>query len=152
MKLSTLRFALTCSVLVNLGVVAAAGVHVLRPASTTTGPAPSLPVHLGLDARQLERWHAAEQPFLRQFSNTAARIEAHRAAMIRAIFAANVDRKAIETERVAIASLQHEQQRLMIEQLLAEREILDEAQRARLAQLLLAQPDKPSRLEDLHGQ
>jgi len=151
MKPSTLRFALMCSVLVNLGVVAAVGVHVLRPASTNAGAAPSLPVHLGLDARQLERWHAAEQPFLRQFGDAAARIEAHRAEMIRAIFAGNVDRKAIEAERVAIARLQHEQQRLMIEQLLAERDILDEAQRARLAQLLLAQPDKPSLLEDLHG-
>ncbi|MCK0509133.1 periplasmic heavy metal sensor [Aromatoleum anaerobium] len=151
MKPSTLRFALMCSVLVNLGVVAAAGVHVLRPASTNAGAAPSLPVHLGLDARQLERWHAAEQPFLRQFGDAAARIDAHRTEMIHAIFAPNVDRKAIEAERVAIARLQHEQQRLMIEQLLAEREILDEAQRARLAQLLLAQPAKPSLLEDLHA-
>ena len=34
---------------------------------------------------------------------------------------------------------------------LAEREILDAEQRKLLAQLLLAQPEKPSALEDLHG-
>ena len=71
--------------------------------------------------------------------------------MIRAIFADVVDRQRLETERAAIARLQHEQQRLLIEQLLAEREILDAEQRRLLAQLLLEQPEKPSALEDLHG-
>ena len=152
MKPSTLRYALMISVLLNLGVLLTIGIDALRPATMKTAVSPSsLPTHLGLDASQLTRWQAAEEPFLRQFGTAAAQIETHRTAMIRAIFADVVDLQGVETERAAIARLQHEQQRLLIEQLLVEREILDAEQRGLLAQILLAQPDKPSALEDLHG-
>jgi len=151
MKPSTLRYALMISVLINLGVVVTISIDALRPVRMETAASPSLPTYLGLDASQLTRWQAAEEPFLRQFGTAAAQIETHRTAMIRAIFADVVDRQGLETERAAIARLQHEQQRLLIEQLLAEREILDAEQRRLLAQLLLEQPEKPSALEDLHG-
>ena len=151
MKPSTLRYALMISVLINLGVLVTIGIDTLRPVTMETARSPSLPTYLGLDASQLKRWQAAEEPFLRQFGTAAAQIETHRTAMIRAIFADVVDRQGLETERAAIARLQHEQQRLLIEQLLAEREILDAEQRRLLAQLLLEQPEKPSALEDLHG-
>jgi len=151
MKPSTLRYALMISVLINLGVVVTIGIDALRPATMDTAASPSLPTYLGLDASQLTRWQAAEEPFLRQFGTAAAQIETHRTTMIRAIFADTVDRQGLETERAAIARLQHEQQRLLIEQLLVEREILDAVQRELLARLLLEQPHKPSALEDLHA-
>lgn len=151
MKPSTLRYALMISVLINLGVVVTISIDALRPLTMETAASPSLPSYLDLDASQLTRWQAAEEPFLRQFGTAAAQIETHRTAMIRAIFADVVDLQGVETERAAIARLQHEQQRLLIEQLLVEREILDAEQRKLLAQLLLAQPEKPSALEDLHG-
>ena len=151
MKPSTLRYALMISVLINLGVVVTISIDALRPLRMNTAASPSLPSYLGLDASQRTRWQAAEEPFLRQFGTAAAQIETQRTTMIRAIFADVVDRPGLETERAAIARLQHEQQRVLIEQLLAEREILDAEQRKLLAQLLLAQPEKPSALEDLHG-
>lgn len=146
MKASALRLALLVSLTINLGVALAVAVDALRARE----PMPALAEHLALDAGQQARWQASEGPFLAQFSAAAARIEAHRAALVRAILAEVPDAEAIERERAAIARLQQAQQRLMIEQLLAEREILDAVQRARLAQLLLEQPGVASAIEELH--
>lgn len=145
MKRTALRFALLLSVLLNLGVVAAIALDALRAPST-----PVLPDYLSLNADQRARWHTAEAPFLAQFGAASARLETHRMALIRHIFSETVDPVAIEAERAQIALLQQAQQRLMIEQLLTERAMLDPAQRERLAHLLLNQPEVSSALEALH--
>ncbi|KAA3653318.1 MAG: hypothetical protein DWQ11_08260 [Proteobacteria bacterium] len=145
MKPSAQRFALLLSVLLNLGVVAAIALDAMRVPAVR-----ALPDYLALSADQRVRWQAAEGPFLVQFSAASHRLETHRTDLIRAIFADTVDPAAIEAERAQIAELQQAQQRLMIEQLLAERAMLDPAQRERLARLLLEQPGVPSALESLH--
>lgn len=146
MKVSPLRLALLVSLTINLGVVVAVAVDAVR----APPPEPGLPQHLGLNAELQLRWQASEGPFLAQFSATAAQIEAHRAALVRAIFADELDSEVIERERAVIARLQQAQQHLMIEQLLAERALLDAGQRARLAQLLLERPGVASAIEELH--
>jgi len=110
----------------------------------------SLPRHLQLSAEQLHRWHESEAAFLRQLGVGAAQIRTHRDRMIGAIFADTPDQALIDTERTAIARLQDEQQKLVIGQLLRERELLQPAQRERLARLLLEQPVGPSTIEQLH--
>jgi Spy/CpxP family protein refolding chaperone len=149
MKPATLRFALLLSVALNLGVIATITLDRLR----TPAAAPNPPLHqvLGLNADQRARWEAAERPFLSQFDAATAQLESHRAALIDALFADTIDSARIESARAAIAELQQTQQRLIIEQLIAERAILDAPQRAQLATLLRGQPGTRSTVEDLHG-
>ena len=149
MKPASLRLALLLSVALNLGVIGAVALDRLRPPAA----APKPPLHqvLGLNADQRERWEAAERPFLQQFDAATAQLEAHRAALIDALFADTIDSAHIESARAAIAELQQTQQRLIIEQLIAERAILDAPQRAQLATLLRDQPGTRSTVEDLHG-
>lgn len=149
MKPASLRLALLLSVALNLGVVATITLDRLR----TPAAAPNPPLHqvLGLNADQRARWEAAERPFLSQLDAATAQLEAHRAALIDALFADTVDSARIESARAAIAELQQTQQRLIIEQLIAERAILDAPQRAQLATLLRGQPGTRSTVEDLHG-
>jgi len=149
MNPNLLRIALALSVLVNLGVL---GAVAYRATVSATAPAAGeqLPRHLQLSAEQLQRWHESEAPFLRQLGSGADRIRGHRDRMIHAIFADAPDQALIDAERTAIARLQDEQQKLVIAQLLRERELLQPAQRERLARLLLAQPVAPSTIEQLH--
>ena len=70
--------------------------------------------------------------------------------LIEAIFAEQVDRTVIDAEQAKIAELQNEQQRLLIDQLLQEREILEPQQRARLAQVLTQQSFGADSIEQLH--
>ena len=144
-----LRLALTLSLLVNLGVLGAIAYRALAPATQAPAGA-SLPRHLALSAEQRQRWHASEAAFLGQLGSGAVQIRAHRDRMIGAIFSTTLDTALIDAERTAIAHLQDEQQKLVIRQLLLERELLDPAQRERLARLLLAQPVGPSTIEQLH--
>ena len=149
MKPASLRLALLLSVALNLGVIATIALDRLRPPAA----APKPPLHqvLGLNADQRARWEAAERPFLQQFDAAKAQLEAHRAALIDALFADTIDSARIESARAAIAELQQTQQRLIIEQLITERAILDATQRAQLARLLRDQPGTRSTVEDLHG-
>ena len=148
MKPNLLRNALILSLLINLGVL---GAIAYRNAVPTAAPAgESLPRHLQLSAEQLQRWHESEAGFLRQLGAGAEEIRVHRDRMIHAIFAETPDPALIDRERTAIARLQDQQQKLVIGQLLRERELLQPAQRERLAQLLLAQPVTPSTIEQLH--
>ncbi|MDX9707794.1 MAG: periplasmic heavy metal sensor [Azospira sp.] len=141
-----LIFLLAFSLLVNVGVFAAVAWRSL----TVTETAPSLPQHLGLDARQLREWHAAEADFLARLAGGADAVRAHRDRMIAGIFSDAPDLARIDAERAAISRLQDEQQRLVVAQLLRERELLDATQRERLARLLMAQPVGPSAFERLH--
>ena len=149
MKPASLRLALLLSVALNLGVIATVALDRLR--TPAAAPKPALHQVLGLNADQRARWEAAERPFLQQFDAATAQLENHRAALIDALFADTIDSARIESARAAIAELQQTQQRLIIEQLIAERAILDAQQRAQLATLLRAQPGTRSTVEDLHG-
>ncbi len=149
MKSASLRLALLLSVALNLGVIGAVTLDRLRPPANTSKPA--LHQVLGLNADQRARWEAAERPFLQQFDAATAQLENHRAALIDALFADTIDSARIESARAAIAELQQTQQRLIIEQLITERAILDAQQRAQLATLLRDQPGTRSTVEDLHG-
>jgi len=149
MKPNTLRIALALSFLVNLGVVGAVAYRTMVP-SAAPAAGESLPRHLQLSTEQVHRWHESEAAFLKQLDAGAQQIRAHRDRMIGAIFAETPDQAQVDAERTAIARLQEEQQKLVIAQLLREREMLQPAQRERLAKLLLAQPVGPSTIEQLH--
>lgn len=154
MTRSTLRNALTLSLLVNFGVIAAVG---WQKVQTDGVPMPSgapteLSRHLQLSASQLQRWHDAEAPFLAFLHTSNSAIGEHRNRLIQAIFVEHVDRELIDAEQEKIAELQNDQQRLLIEQLLREREILEPQQREKLARLLMQQPIGASNIEQLHRQ
>lgn len=145
MKPALMRALLAVSLLINIGVLGAVAYRALNSESF-----PGLPRYLQLSDAQLRRWHAAEENFLAQLGASATAIHSHRDRMIHAIFADTPDPALIDAERAAIARLQDEQQKRVIQQLLQEREMLSPAQRARLAQLLLDQPAGPSTIERLH--
>lgn len=149
MKPNTLRIALMLSLFLNVGVLGAVAYRALVPAGAPAAGL-NLPRHLQLGPEQLSRWQASETAFLAQLAATANDIRLHRDRLVRAIFAESGDPAAIEAERAAIARLQDEQQKLVIRQLLLERELLNPAQREQLARLLLAQPVGPSTVEQLH--
>ncbi len=152
MNRSTLvRIALALSLLVNLGVLGSVGWRVWQANhGARLEGFPGLVRHLGLDEAQQRRWHEAEAAFLEQYRAASREIHARRDRLIDAIFAPTPDAQAIESERAAIARLQDAQQKLVIEQLLRERELLDDAQRERLRELLLQQPVGASGVEGLH--
>lgn len=150
MKRNVLGIALVLSLLVNLGVLGAVGWRTWRASEPGPSGLPGLARHLGLDEAQQRRWREAETGFLERFRAGAREIHARRDGLIDAIFAPTPDVQAIEAERAAIARLQEEQQKLVIEQLLRERELLDADQRERLRELLRQQPVGASGVEELH--
>lgn len=152
MSNTTLRNALALSVLVNVGVLAGLGWQKLsRDGLPMPSGAPTeLSRELQLSASQLQRWHDAEAPFLAYLRASNASLGEHRNRLIEAIFAEQVDRAVIDAEQAKIAELQNEQQRLLIDQLLQEREILEPQQRARLAQVLTQQSFGSDSIEQLH--
>ena len=152
---STLRIALSLSLLVNLGVLGAIGYRAVDaarvpPAAGTAGEFPGLASYLSLTEAQRRQWHDAEAAFLARLAAGGGEIRSRRERLVREIFADAPDLAKIEAERAGIARRQDEQQRLVIEQLLRERAMLDADQRERLAQLLLSQPVGASGFEQLH--
>ena len=143
-----IRTLLVVSLALNLGILAAL---VLRPARVAPPPAPAvhLPDYLALTPGQRTRWEALESPFLHDLSSNWDDIRHRREALVRHIFAAAPDRAAIDAEQAAIARLQAAQQQRVITQLLAERELLDTAQRERLLQLLLGRYAQEATEEEL---
>ncbi|KGK82563.1 periplasmic heavy metal sensor [Pseudomonas aeruginosa] len=152
MSNTTLRNALALSVLVNVGVLAGLGWQKLSHDGLPmpSGAPTELSRELQLSASQLQRWHDAEAPFLAYLRASNASLGEHRNRLIEAIFAEQVDRAVIDAEQAKIAELQNEQQRLLIDQLLQEREILEPQQRARLAQVLTQQSFGTDSIEQLH--
>ncbi|WP_313312777.1 periplasmic heavy metal sensor [Pulveribacter sp.] len=140
------RALLAASLALNLGVAAAL---LLRPAPQEPASALHLPEHLALTPEQRARWQALEAPFLRELSSNWEGIRQHREALVRHIFAPAPDRAAIDAEQAAIARLQAAQQQRVIAQLLDERELLDERQRAQLLQLLLGRYAQEATEEEL---
>lgn len=143
-----IRTLLAVSLALNLGILAAL---VLRPARVAPPPAPAvhLPDYLALTPGQRMRWDALEAPFLHDLSSNWDDIRHRREALVRHIFAPAPDRAAIDAEQAAIARLQAAQQQRVITQLLAERELLDTAQRERLLQLLLGRYAQEATEEEL---
>lgn len=145
------RYLLTVSLALNLGIVAAL---VLRPAPPAAdGVAQHVPLnlqdHLGLTPEQRARWQQLEPVFLRELAANWQEIRQHREALVRHIFSSEPDRAAIDAEQAAIAALQGAQQHRVIEQLLAERAVLDESQRKRLMDLLLSRYAQEATEEEL---
>ena len=150
MSRSGLGYALLLSLLLNVGVIGATGYHAVRdgrlPSVFVGGSrtALDLPDHLGLDASQRRSWRDLERGFLQDFDAGGAQIMTHRGKLIREIFSDHPDPGRIESERIAIASLQERQQQRVIAQFLKERQILDTRQRTALADLLLQEtPNVP---------
>jgi len=152
MTRTTLRNALLLSVLLNVGILAAAGWQKLSHDGLPmpSGAPNELSRHLQLSASQLQRWHDAEAPFLAYLQASSAALGEHRRRLIEAIFADPPQRTTIDAEQARIAELQNEQQRLLIDQLLLERDILDARQRATLARVLSEQSFGADSIEKLH--
>ncbi|HEX2530520.1 MAG TPA: periplasmic heavy metal sensor [Burkholderiaceae bacterium] len=134
------KWLLAVSLALNVGIVTAIVVKQVRTAPPATGtPAPhvNLPDYLKLTTDQRQRWHQAEQGFLQDIDVNWREIGKHRESLVRRIFSDKPDRAAIDAEQASIAALQDAQQRRVIAQLLAERELLDAQQRHALMTLLL---------------
>lgn len=142
-------YALLLSVLLNLGVVGAAGYRAL--AGDRAAPA-DLADRLRLTAEQRSRWHSLEESFVHELDAGWKEIATHRENLVRESFAEKPDSARIEAERARIAQIQVQQQQRVIEQFMREREILDVAQRQMLVDLLLREEHAPPRERQLHGQ
>lgn len=146
------RSLLAISLALNLGVVAALVLRQPPPANPPTAAheAPvNLQDYLELTGEQRQHWQQLEPGFLAEVSANWNAIRKHREALVRHIFATVPDRQAIDAEQAAIARLQAEQQQRVIAQLLAERALLNEAQRVRLMELLLRRYAQESSEEEL---
>ena len=147
------KWLLAISLSLNLGIVAAivySQTHA-APEVTVAEKQISLPDFLQLTEEQRRRWQEIESGFLSDLAANWRDIRAHRETLVRQIFSATPDRAAIDREQARIASLQDAQQRRVIEQLLAERELLNERQRAALMELLLSRyTEEASEEERLH--
>ena len=156
MKRPGMQFALVLSLLLNLGVIGAVGYRAVQHGQLPgvlggNAAQASLPDYLKLSAEQRRQWHELETGFLRELGAGWQQIRAHRENMIREVFSDRSDRSRIEAERAFIAQLQASQQQRVIEQLLRERDILDQAQRRALAELLIGQAPAGTLEERLHG-
>ena len=146
------RYLLVVSLALNLGIVTAL---VIRPSPPWPIDIAAQPPHLNLQdyleltTEQRNQWQQLEPAFLRELAANWQDIRQHREALVRHIFAAAPDRTAIDAEQAAIASLQETQQHRVIEQLLAERNVLDEHQRKRLMDLLLSRYSEETTEEEL---
>ncbi len=142
----TLKLALACSLALNVGVL---GALVYRAYEHAAPPQVALVEELALTPTQREAWESAEKRFLADLEADTTALKEHRTRLVREIFGPEPDPAMIEAQRQAIARLQQKQQQRVIAQLLAERELLDPAQRVRLAEIVLQQ--HPSRgAEELH--
>jgi len=154
MKRYCMPTVLVLSLLLNVGVLSAVGFQVFKngkvPAvlAQETGSA-GLEAYLQLDTAQLPQWRAQEQAFMEELDEAWVWIHDHRTTMIHEIFSDNPQMDVVERERQAIAELQEEQQHKVIQQLLREREMLDQNQRARLVRLLL---DSTGSMEEISTQ
>ncbi|MFZ5619627.1 MAG: periplasmic heavy metal sensor [Pseudomonadota bacterium] len=154
MKRYCMPTVLVLSLLLNVGVLSAVGFQVFKngkvPAvlAQETGSV-ELEEYLQLNAAQLPRWREQEQSFMEELDEAWVWIHHHRTNMIHEIFSEAPQMDIVERERQAIAELQEEQQHKVIQQLLKEREMLDQNQRARLVRLLL---DSTGSMEEISTQ
>lgn len=134
------KWLLTISLSLNAGILAAVVWNTAQSPSAASSAGDAhvdLMNYLKLSAEQSQRWQQIEKGFLSDLSSNWREIRTHREALVRQIFSPVPDRTVIDREQTRIAALQDAQQRRVIAQLLAERELLDETQRAALMNLLL---------------
>ncbi|MFZ1363518.1 MAG: periplasmic heavy metal sensor [Brachymonas denitrificans] len=145
-----LTWLLAASLALNLGMLGAVAWKQWSP-QAAQAPQP-LTDTLALDAQQRQQWEALERPFLQDLNGNWEQIRHHREALVQAIFASTPDPAAIERKQARIAELQNAQQQRVITQLMAERELLNSEQRARLLALLLSRYSaEPTQEEQLHN-
>jgi Spy/CpxP family protein refolding chaperone len=146
------KWLLAISLSLNVGILASVGFNAMRLAPDIVDHGPqhvNLQDHLKLTPEQRRRWQQIEENFLKDLSANWREIRTHRETLVRQIFSATPDRTAIDAQQAKIAALQDAQQRRVIGQLLAERELLDEYQRAALMDLLLTRYKQEATEEEL---
>ncbi len=143
MKPYCLKVFLGLSLLLNASVIGAVGFQMWRTGQVSswihgeaTHPAAE---YLGLTEAQQRLWREKEIKFKKELTAAWIEIRDHREKMIRELFSPKPDPAIIEKERRVIAALQENQQRQVIEQLMSERDMLDDRQRQALAALLITQ-------------
>lgn len=151
MKRTYWKWLLAVSLSLNAGMIASAAWNTVRSTQPFRPPGATvkLPDYLELSEQQRQRWRQGEEAFLKDLSSNWRAIRAHRESLVRRIFSANPDRAAIDKEQERIAALQDAQQRRVIDQLIAERDMLDASQRAALMRLLLDRYARESTEEEL---
>lgn len=132
--------------LLNLGILLA----IVWASWGSTSKPPVLANYLQLDAEQVLHWRQAEQAFLVQLESNENAIKQQRNTLIEAVFADDLRLAEVHLARQSLAQLQNKQQEIVVEQLLAEREILTARQRDLLKELLIQQPMHASHYEQLH--
>ena len=138
MKPTLLKWLLVISISLNVGILAAVVGTRLGAASLAKNEEQiNLSDYLRLDAVQRQRWAELEQGFLNDLTANWREIQACRESVIRQVFSAAPDQGTLDAAQAKIAALQDNQQRRVIRQLLAERDLLDERQREKLMALLL---------------
>lgn len=149
MNHTKIRTYITFLTLLNLGIflaIAWAGWGRIWQVENT----PELIQYLQLDAQQVLQWQKAEQQFLIQLKENELVIQTQRNALIEKVFADNLVLEEVQQARNDLALSQNQQQNIVVEQLLAEREILTAQQRVLLKNFLLQQATEPSPFEQLH--
>src|SRR5690554_4998511 len=117
--------------LLNLGILLA----IVWASWGSTSKPPVLANYLQLDAEQVLHWRQAEQAFLVQLESNENAIKQRRNTLIEAVFADDLSLAEVHLARQSLAQLQNKQQEIVVEQLLAEREILTARQRDLLKEL-----------------
>ena len=150
------KWLLAMSLALNVGIAAIVAwqTWIAAPAPAVAGAERiNLPDRLTLNGEQRKQWQQLEEGFLHDLSANWREIRLHRDALVRQIFSSQPDRAEIDRLQARISSLQDAQQRRVIRQLLAERELLDDAQRKALGALLLERySQETSEEEALHRQ
>jgi Spy/CpxP family protein refolding chaperone len=152
MNRTALKWLLALSLSLNAGVIAAFVVNQMKTLPAASGAQSgrvSLPDYLQLDAGQRQRWDEIEQGFLQDIAANWRDIRAHREMLVRQVFSNAPERAAIDAEQARIAALQDGQQRRVIAQLLAERDLLNPRQREMLMSLLLSRYTQEATEEEL---
>ncbi|HZW11641.1 MAG TPA: periplasmic heavy metal sensor [Noviherbaspirillum sp.] len=152
MNTTRLKWLLAASLALNAGVIGTVVSDRIaaQPQAQLAQSAPvNLPDYLELTPEQRQRWNDIEQGFLKDIATNWKDIRTHRERLVRQVFSATPDRAGIDAEQAKIASLQDAQQRRVIQQLLAERELLNQQQRAKLMDLLLSRYTQESTEEEL---
>jgi hypothetical protein len=143
MKPYCLKVVLGLSLLLNASVIGAVGFQMWRTGQVSSWihgeDTHTAAEYLGLSEAQQRLWREKEIKFKKELTAAWMEIRDHREKMIRELFAPKPDTRIIEKERTAIATLQENQQRQVIEQLMSERDMLDDRQRQALAALLITQ-------------
>lgn len=140
------------SLALNVGFIGMAAYRYgAAPRNAQNAPPAALADRLGLDADQRAAWNALETPFLQDLSADWVNIRALRQTLLDAIFAAQPDEQKLTDLQAQIAALQSGQQKRVIAQLLAEREVLTADQQSALRALLMrAYGEQVSEVEHLH--